>query len=93
MKRPAQLRPAFNGCVYCTRPNCLVMCARCSRSYDSAMAKDRSIMAALLWAAQRARRFARQQLHAQHLRRLARFDATHLVVDKRLLEQPPDDPQ
>lgn len=50
------------NCLVCCAPKAFVawgLCALCQRSYDRALAKDQTIMGAIVWAAQRARRAER----------------------------------
>jgi DNA invertase Pin-like site-specific DNA recombinase len=49
-------------CQICqTHPTSSVMCDPCGRSYDRTAFRDGSIIEAMAWAAQRARRFERRK--------------------------------
>jgi hypothetical protein len=47
-------------CEFCARPSRKEMCALCGRSYDRDAHHDGSVMGAMVWAARRARYFARR---------------------------------
>lgn len=52
----------MSTCVVCRRrykDGDRFMCNQCGRSYDRARDKDVTIMACIIWAAKRARRFAK----------------------------------
>lgn len=55
------------NCLVCCAPKSVVawgLCALCQRSYDRALGKDQTIMGAIVWAAQRARRAERARIKA-----------------------------
>lgn len=53
-------------CEVCTRPTQrYVLCALCGKSYDRDAHDDPTVMGAIVWAARRARYFARQQRPAR----------------------------
>lgn len=64
----------MSGCFLCTDPKRIEMCSACARSWDRArLGDDGTVLGAMRWAANRARRFEGKRVRAALIHRLRRY--------------------